>query len=581
MQSVYNLLKRTAIFFSILAVPVFLLDRCANPISPQGGPKDIIPPKVTGCIPPNYSTNFKGDEIKITFDEFFAIKDPTNQITISPPEINKPDYRIRGKSILIKLNDTLRSNTTYSINFGDAIADITENNILKNFYYVFSTGNYVDSLSLKGKVVDAFDLTPQKDVIASLYLNNNDTLPLDSLPLYVKPYYLTKTNDKGDFSINNLKNVRMLLFALKDQNNNLVYDIKSEKIAFSDTLVQGYYLPKSVKDTVRKDTTKNSDTAQSIIGGYPFITLRLFEKIDSSQKIEKAELVKDANVEILFRFPNKKLAFEPLNFSPFPGWMKLEANRTNDTVFLWLKDVGKDTLVLKISNETRVIDTVRIELVKQVRKKKSAKKEQPVPDKLEVNDNSWGGKFNQFKLPYELSFSYPLSHCDFSKILLIDGKDTVHPKIFFPDSLKRKVRFVYKFKEEKTYRIFIRDSVFHSYNGLSNDTIRRDFKTFSVKEFGSFLLNITGLDPSATVIIQLYSDKDVLISQRTITGPGKVKFEFVFPGRFKVKAIYDKNKNGLWDTGNYRLKLQPETISFFPKIVEIRANWDVEETWNL
>jgi hypothetical protein len=581
LQSVNNLLKRISIFISIFPVIIFLLDRCANPISPQGGPKDIIPPKVTGCLPPNYSANFKGSEIQITFDEFFATKDPTSQITISPPELNNTEYRIKGKSFLIKLKDTLKANTTYSFNFGDAIADITENNILKDFYYVFSTGNYVDSLSLKGKVIDAFDLTPQKDITASLYFNNNDSLPLDSLPLHVKPYYIARTNDKGEFTLNNLKNVPLLLFALKDQNSNLVYDVKTEMIAFSDTLVHGYYLPPAAKDTVRKDTTKKSDTTHFNTFGYPFVTLRLFEKIDSTQKIEKAELVKDANVQLLFRFSNKKLVFEPLNFSPFPGWMKPESNRTNDTVLLWLKDIGKDTLVLKISNETGVIDTARIELVKQVRKRKSAKKEQTVPDKLSLSDNSWGGKLNQFRLPYELSFSYPLIRCDFSKILLIDGKDTVHPKMFFTDSLSRKIRFVYKFKEEKTYHLFIRDSVLFSYNGLSNDTIRRDFKTFSVKEFGNFLLNITGLDLSSTVIIQLLSEKNVLISQQTITGPGKVKFEFVSPGKFKVKAIYDKNKNGKWDTGDYRLKLQPEDISIFPKIVEIRANWDVEETWKL
>ena len=575
------MLRRTLLFFLIFPVILFLLNRCANPISPQGGPKDIIPPKVLSCNPPNYSTNFKGNEIKISLDEFINSKDPANQITISPPELNKTEYRVKGKSFLIMLNDSPRPNTTYSINFGEVISDITENNILKDFYYVFSTGNYIDSLSLRGKVVDAFDLKPQKDVIASLYINNNDTVPFDSLPLYVKPYYLVRTSENGEFTLNNLKNVPLLLFALKDQNGNMVYDMKTEMVAFSDTLVYGNYMPKIVKDTARQDTTGKTDTARYVRNEFPVFTLRLFEHIDSVQKIIKAEMIRDANVQILFRFPNKKIGFEPLNFKSFPGWMTLETNSTNDTVLLWLNGVKKDTLVLEISNEVSVIDTVKIELVPQFPKKKSGKKEQPVQEKLIVFDNSWGGKLNQFKLPYELSFSYPLVRCDFSRILLIDGKDTVHPKMFFPDSLKRKLRFVYKWKEEKTYRIFIRDSVFFSYNGLSNDTVRKDFKTFALKEFGSFLLNITGLDPSARVILQLFSEKDVLISQATITGPGKVKFEFLSPGKFKIKAIYDKNGNGMWDTGNYRLKLQPEKISFFPKIVEIRANWDVEENWEL
>lgn len=565
----------------LFPVIILVLTRCANPMSPVGGPKDTSPPKVIVCHPANHSTHFRGDEIRISFDEFISAKDFRNQVTISPPDLPNTDYVVRGKSLVVKLNDTLRANTTYSINFGDAISDITENNILKDYYYVFSTGDFVDSLSLKGKVIDAFDLSPQKNVLAVLYINNNDTLPLDSLPLHAAPYYLAHTSDNGEFILNNLKNVPLLLFSLKDQNGNLFYDIPEEKIAFSDSLVHGSYIPPALNDTIHKDSTAKSDTVSLKKDKYPFYTLHLFETRDSVQKILKSELMKEDQVRILFRYPNKQVFFEPLNFIPVPGWMKKEHSIANDTVTLWLNDLKKDTLVLKISNEIRVIDTVRIELVKDRSGKKQAKKEKAARESLAVGDNTGGSKFNQFIMPYELNASYPLTRCDFSRIRVITGKDSIRPAASFTDSLKRKVVIGYKWQEEKTYRIFIPDSVFFSYNGLSNDTIKKEFKTFAAKEFGTFLLNLSGLGSSDRIIIEILTEKDALVARRMITGPGKVKFDYLLPGRFKVKAIYDRNKNARWDSGNYRIKLQPEEILFFPKIIEVRANWDVEENWKL
>ena len=183
----------------LLLIPclVILLIRCANPVTPQGGPKDIRPPKAVAFEPPDLSTHFQSRKIKITFNEFIQLKDARNQIIISPPLLPKTEFSLHGKSLLIKFNDSLKANTTFSIIFGEAIADLTEGNILHNFTYVFSTGDYVDSLSLQGNIIDAFNLTPQKDIYAMLYINNNDTIPFDSLPYRVKPYYLSKTNVKG------------------------------------------------------------------------------------------------------------------------------------------------------------------------------------------------------------------------------------------------------------------------------------------------------------------------------------------------------------------------------------------------
>jgi len=218
------------IFLLLIPFLTIFLTRCANPVTPQGGPKDIHPPKIIAYEPPNLTSHFQSRRIKITFDEFVQLKDVRNQITISPPLLPKTDFSLHAKSLLVKFNDSLKTNTTYSITFGEAISDLTENNILHNFIYVFTTGAYIDSLTLQGKIIDAYNLTPQKDVYAMLYVNENDTLPFDSLPYCVRPYYLAKTNENGEFIFHNIRNVLYKLFALKDMSGDFLYNLATEKV---------------------------------------------------------------------------------------------------------------------------------------------------------------------------------------------------------------------------------------------------------------------------------------------------------------------------------------------------------------
>jgi hypothetical protein len=323
--------KQTLICLSLLLIALGLW-RCANPVSPTGGPKDVTPPKVTLCDPPQYSLFFKSDKIRITFNKFIQLKDPSSMVNIAPPLLPNTDYSLRGKTLLIKIDDSLKKNTTYSIMFGDAIADITENNVLHDFSYVFSTGKYIDSLSLKGKILDAFNLLPQKDVLAMLYVNENDTLPFDSLPFHVRPYYMTKTNENGEFNFHNIRDIPFKLFALKDMNGNYIYDLPNERVGFIDSLVQGAYVPELVTDTAKADSTRYEDFEQKQdsvkpvdtlvlnIPEIPSFTLHLFEKTDSTQKILKSDLVNEDQVRIIFHVPSIDPVFTPLNFLPDTAW---------------------------------------------------------------------------------------------------------------------------------------------------------------------------------------------------------------------------------------------------------------------
>ena len=538
------------------------------------------------CDPPLSTTHFHKKDIVITFNKYIQLKDQYKQINILPPKLPHTDIRLRGKSILIRLADTLKPNTTYSINFGDAISDITENNILHDFSYTFSTGSYIDSLSLSGRVINAFNQVPQKDVIAMLYINENDTLPLDSLPFHVKPYYLTKTNENGDFTFRNLRDVPFLLFALMDVNNDYIFNQTDEKIAFCDSLVKGVYIKPPSPETLKQDSIAKADTlhAKKDTAGIkkettPGYVLQLFEESDSIQKILRADMVNENQVGIYYRFPTVNPEFIPLNFTDISGWMVPEFNPTRDSVYLWLKETGKDSLMLRLVDNDRTLDTARIDLNKKNQKKKKAEKG-AAPVKLRIYTNLPDARLNQFKRDPLIISSYPLIRQDFSRILLVDEKDTVKPRLAFADSVKRKIRVYYKWKEDRSYRLIIPDSIFYSINGRSNDSLVVPFRSHSLRDFGSIQMTVSIKDPS-DYIIQLLDEKEIVLEQKILSASGKVKFDYLFPAKYKIKAIYDRNRNGRWDTGKFSKKLQPEKVQYFGKIIEVRANWDIEESWEL
>jgi hypothetical protein len=566
---------------------LLFLSRCANPVSPTGGPKDIKPPQVLNCFPPNYSIHFKEDKIKIEFDEFIQIKDASKQVVISPPMLNNTDNKLRGKSLIVQFEDSLKLNTTYSINFGEAISDLAENNVLSNFTYVFSTGSYIDSLSYKGKIIDAFNLVPQKDVLVMLYMDDNDSIPFDSLPCKVKPYYLTRTNGNGEFYLQNLSAEPLKIFALKDMNNDYLYNLPDEKIGFLDSLVHGIYLPTVVADSLKQDSTEKQDSTikKDSLKILPEIktltTLRIFQQSDSVQRLLKSALIQEGQVALFFRYPVKQPRFVPLNFSSTLDWKIEESNRRKDTLFLWLKNIPVDSLILQVTDKENIIDTVTFELIKKSDKDKRDKKEKSKIDRLQLSTNIQGLYFKQFRNELTVTSSYPLSHYSFSNILLVAEKDTLHPVIKLSDSVKRSFKIFYKWREGKKYRVIIPDSTLYSINNLTNDSLFINFQTKVEKDYGSLQLTVNIDSLPTHYIIQLLDEKENILEDKYLSASGKIRFDYLNPRTYKIKAILDKNNNGCWDTGDYFKKIQPEEVIYFSKQIEIRANWEVEETWNL
>jgi hypothetical protein len=581
----------------------FLLSRCAKPVSPQGGPKDVTPPVVISCEPPNLTTNFKQTGFRLDFNEFVNLKNPVNEIFISPPLKKQLDTRLKGKSVIVKIEDSLAANTTYSVTFGSAIMDLTEGNVLKGFTYVFSTGRYVDTLSLQGNLQTAFDHKPQKEVFAELYINNNDTLPFDSLPVRVAPYYITKTDEQGNFMFRNLQHANFKLFALADQNGDLIFNQPAEKIAFYDSLVTPYFIspPKSdslsldsalvetdnlaivkmKKNDPRRfnDSVNRSNLIKENLARYPSFNLFLFEETDSVQRLLKATSPAEGVAMLAFRFPVNDFRVVPLNFDSTTSWCLEEVSKKRDSVRLWITRPAVDSLRAKIILGGKVLDTIDLEVSRKDARQKTLKKDKPL--QLGILNSAGGVGLNEFKDKLYLTFSRPLVRWDFKKVLLVMEKDTINPEIHFTDSVKRKVVVMNKWLEEKNYSIIIPDSVFFSIGNISHDSVKLSFRTKGERDFGNLVITVNIDKRPGQYIVQLINENETAIfEEHVISGSGKVHFDFMNPGKYKIKAVRDRNRNNRWDTGNYRLNIQPEEVYYYPKTVEIRANWEVEETWD-
>ena len=550
------------------------------------------------------------------FDEFVKLNDVTNQVFISPPQYNLPEFTARGKSVIIEFQDELLENTTYNVFFGKSIVDITENNPLDNYSFVFSTGNTIDSLVLLGEIRNSFNMEMEPEVLVMLYNDHYDTVPLDSAPYLIRPVYVSRTYDDGKFALVSLKEGNYKLFALKDLNNNFLFDQPGEQIAFADSLITPFYpetllpadtisdsLAQVVSDslekelqaiTIGKDTiglVENiGDTLTSIdtlVGDsiseadYPYYVMMLFQEIDSTQRLNDADLSGEKHLTFIFRYPTEKPLIEPIDKELDKDSIIDEWSTLKDTLHRWLLSVPYDSAVFKVMDDTLVLDTVDLPLKKVERQGFLKRKEEKNPDPLKFKTNIKGGKLN-FPKPLRLFFTYPLSTWDFSNTLLITPKDTLIADVSIEDSLtKRVARIDYEWKEKTNYAILFLDSIMTDIIGRQNDSTVLTFTTRSLEDYGALFLSIELPGDSVPYILQLLDEEEKIIRQRIIYESGLQAYELIKPMKYKLKIIRDSNRNGRWDTGNYMQGLQPERVYYFSKVIDVRSNWELEETWEI
>ena len=530
-----NTMVRRILACLFLLLASFSLYQCGRKGTPTGGIKDIIPPKMIKAEPENMNINFKADKIRLYFDEYITLKDIQNQLIVSPPLKNLPVITPAGgasKYIEIQLKDTLKENTTYTINFGQSIVDNNEGNPNSFLTYVFSTGSYIDSLSLKGVVEDAFK--KKAETFISVMLYEIDSAYTDSTIYKKPPNYITNTLDSTViFELKNLKKGKYALFGLKDEGKNHVFDQKLDKIAF-------------LNDTISLPTEET-------------YLLTLFkEQANYSASVPKFE----AKNKIAFGYQGdyNEIVINTLTKLPDTIKTKITKERDKDTLNYWFTPFEVDSLLFTIANESlKVIDTFVV------------KKRKVELDTLVLKPNKSGAI--GFEDIFTLAANTPIIKTDTSKIDLMD-KDSIPIKYeAFLDSLDNSIRVNFEKKPNERYRLAILPGLIEDFFGKTNDTVVYNLKTNSYADYGNFELTLSG-NVNYPVIIQLTDEKGDVKRELYATEPDAFSFNNINPGKYLIRVITDANKNKKWDTGNYLKKIQPERVSHSPKLIEMRANWE-------
>jgi uncharacterized protein (DUF2141 family) len=526
------------IFFLLILLTI----SCAKRGSITGGLKDTIAPVLKMSFPKNFNTNFKGDEIKLVFDENIKLKNLNKQLIISPPMKLEPLIlpTTASKFITIKIKDTLKPNTTYSFNFGQSIADNNEGNPYNQFKYVFSTGDYIDSLALGGRVKDAYNKEVESFVSVMLYEVNDHFK--DSVVYKETPRYITNTLDSlKTFRLENLKAGKYLLIALKDRNNNNKFNPKEDKIGFNKQFItipnDTVYELELFKETLPFKAYKPSQASGN----------RLIMGYDGTQNFSNAKpkITLENKGEIL-----------PTIITQLPK---------KDSLQVWYKPLKADSLSITISK-----DPYKKNFLFKIKDQKK--------DTLSINAVQ-NGTLN-FRDRFALETTTPLVKFDKSKIKLIN-KDSVAVAFTTEyDEWNQKLFFDFKKEPSEKYSLSLLPGALTDFYEKSNDTLSYKIETKTVADYG----NLTVLLQNAKhfpIIVELTNEKgDVLTSEYTEKDP-KIVFNLIEPANYSLRIIYDENKNKIYDSGNYLEKRYSEEVIYFSKEIDVRANWDVEQAFDL
>jgi hypothetical protein len=618
---------RNSLLFVFFVLIGIALSNCAKMGSLQGGPRDVTPPKVVNSTPENYSVNFNKDKVEITFDEFIVLDNVNQELVISPPLPDRTDVRLKNKSILIELQNDLLDSTTYTLNFGQSVKDNNEGNILENFEFVFSTGSYLDSLSIYGRLLNSFDNTPPKDPVSIMLYGNI----YDSVVYKEKPVYIGKTDKEGYFAINNLRPDTFKVFALKDLNFNFLFDLPNEEIAFLDSAI--YLTPeffsKFAGDTLVVDTlsqmqrdsiakaaqsnknlsgkrTVSTNKNSSVIekknmktgfrGKSDFdkilIEMSLFTEKDEKQFLSDNNRNSNNLINFTFNIPvTDTFRFRSL-MPDRNDWYFVEENITRDTFNLWITDstvIKSDSVFLELSYMDKdslhrnFIKNDSLYFIYREPVRQSSRKNKEAENKKEENylklNLRPGGSIAELNARMFIESGTPISSYDSSKLILIKTIDTLQvpvPVALLADQQSsRKLKILNTWEPDTKYLLTIYPGAVNDIYGLTNDTINLRFTTRKSDYYGVLLVNVSGVNDS--VIVQVLDGRGKIIRESVILEDQVIRYEYMKPASYKIKFIHDSNGNGKWDTGKYIIGLQPERVEYYEDgDASVRSNWEVE-----
>lgn len=528
------------IYFIQILILLVLFSACARRGRPEGGQKDFDKPIMVKTDPEFKSLHFKNKEIKIYFDEFIKLTNVTTQLIVSPPLKYPPIITPQGtpsKKLTIKITDTLQENTTYTFNFGQSIVDNTEGNILENFKYIFSTGDYIDSLEVKGTIKDAFDLEMIESPTMMLYPINESFN--DSIIFSEKPMYVGSTIDSINWNITNIKAGKYLLVALNDQSKNYKFNPKDDKIGFVSKYI-----------TVPKDTS---------------YAISLFNEILPFRLPTKPKEEAIGHIIIGYEGDAKGLNVRPISKTSDDFKFLATFDKEKDSVHFWFKNYEKDSINIEVSKND-YIDTVTVKFF--------AKK----MDTLYLKSSA--SSVLHLRDTLKLLSNVPLTKIDTSKIYFVD-KDSI--KVPYSHQLSNdKQDLIFNFEKviQDRYLLEFYPGAVTDLYGAQNDSLKIQFRTNKVTSYASLYLNLNNVK-SYPIIIELINDTGKLVAKKYSNNKEEYQFINIQPSRFKIRIIYDTNGNKKWDTGNFLLKKQPEEVYYSKTTINVKANWKWTETLTL
>ena len=598
-----------AISLLTLFVATLMLMSCAKMGSPDGGWYDETPPRVIGCSPADKGVNVNRRHIYINFDEFIKIDNPSQNVVVSPPQLNQPEIKGQGKRISVELLDSLKPNTTYTIDFSSAISDNNEGNPMGSYTYSFSTGDHIDTLEVSGYVVEASNLEPVKGILVGLY----DSISNDYFKK--KPMLrVSKTDASGHFTIKGVAPGTYRIYALQDADGDFVFSQKSEMVAFQHERV----VP-SFKEDTRQDTTWLDSLHIASIKTVPYthflpdnICLRAFNEVMTDRYYLKAERKEADHFTLFYTYGDSILpSITGLNFNANNAFI-IEPTEHKDTITYWLRDttlVNQDTLTMALTHHiTDTLGTLQLQTdtIKIISKETYAKRTKDLKKKMEQWQKEQdklkkrGEPYDTLMRPEPLKINMaPLGEMDPDQNIWITAKKplndvhTAHIHLYShqpTDSLwyaepyridrKDSQTFVLKaaWKPEMEYSLEIDSAAFQSIYGQASIAIKQGVRVRSLDKYATLLMTLQGMK-GKPVIAQLLDGSDQVVKEAT-THNGQAEFFYLKAGKYYMRMILDDNQNGKWDTGDYDADRQPEKVYYYPETIECRAKWDLTLTWN-
>jgi len=585
---------------------------CARMGSPDGGWYDDTPPHVVGSSPADKGTDVRAKKVTIMFDEFIKLSDAQSKVVISPPQLEQPEIKATGKRIVVELKDSLKPNTTYTIDFSDAISDNNEGNEMGNYTYSFSTGEQIDTFEVSGTVLNAEDLEPVKGILVGLYANTSDTA-FTTLPME----RVSRTDGSGRFVVKGVAPGKYRAYALQDADGNYIFNQKSEVIAFSHELYEPSAKPDVRQDTVWRDTLHiDRIEVKPYTHFYPDdITLLCFQETQTDRQFIKAERKEPEKFTLYFSYGNDELPkIDGLNFNVGEETFLLEPSEKKDTLVYWLRDttlVNQDTLSIGLTylmtdttgqlvSRTDTMDILsKVPLAKRLKKK--AEEEEKWQKEQEKRKKK-GQPYDSIMPPKSLEFSVksksdiapdqnvliemptPLAHCDTSAIHLYTKVDSLWYRaqhIFRPRAgTTRQYELLAEWKPGSEYSLEADSAAFTDIFGLTSKAFKQGIKVKADDAFSSLFVRISGISEKGDVRAQLLGSNGKPVKEVVAKG-GRLEFYYVTPGTYYLRCYVDANGNGKWDTGLYAEDRQPESVYYFHEEIECKEKWDVKRDWNV